>query len=172
MVHGHESGPDAYWFPWLYGELQAVGIDVTIVPLPDPDDPETTAWENAVKAALRVPDARTVMVAHSLGAITALRVLAALPEPWQLGGLVLVAGFIEPLDALPELDQYLATGVDVERVAGSIRKRTVIRSETDPFVPPAATNDLARRLQAASAGPSGSRNLHGRRWGDKVSGGA
>lgn len=88
------------------------------------------------------------MVAHSLGAITALRVLASLAEPWQLGGLVPVAGFIEPLDALPELDRYLATGVDVELLAPNIRKRTVIRSETDPFVPPAAADELARRLHA------------------------
>lgn len=148
IVHGYESAPDANWFPWLQGELQAKGLDVTVVPLPDPDDPETTAWENAVSAALGVPDAGTVIVAHSLGAITALRVLAALPDPWQLGGLVLVAGFVEPLDALPELDRYLSAGVDVERLAGSIRKRTVIRSETDPYVPSTASDDLARRLNA------------------------
>jgi serine hydrolase len=148
IVHGYESAPDANWFPWLQGELQAEGIAVTVVPLPDPDDPEPKAWENAVSRAVGVPDAGTVVVAHSLGAITALRFLAALAEPWQLGGLVLVAGFVEPLDALPELDQYLATGVDVERLAGSIRKRTVIRSETDPFVPAAASDELARRLDA------------------------
>lgn len=87
-------------------------------------------------------------MAHSLGAVTALRVLAALQEPWELGGLVLVAGFTEPLDALPELNGYLATDVDVERVARRVRQRTVIRFETDPFVPPAASDDLAWRLGA------------------------
>ncbi|TLM81203.1 hypothetical protein FDW83_17040 [Pseudarthrobacter sp. NamE2] len=99
---------------------------------PDPDDPEPTAWEKAVSAALGVPDAGTVMLVHSLGAITALRVLAALPEPCQLGGLVLVAGFVEPLDALPQLDRYLSAGVDVERLAGNIRKRTAFRSGNGP----------------------------------------
>ena len=148
IVHGYESAPDANWFPWLQRELQSAGVDVSVVPLPDPDDPETTAWENAVSRALGVPDAGTVMVAHSLGVITALRVLAALPQPWQLGGLVLVAGFIEPLSALPELNRYLATGVEVERLAESNRKRAVIRSETDPFVPPEASDKIARRLQA------------------------
>lgn len=148
IVHGYESSPEANWFPWLQGALEAEGISVTVVPLPDPDDPETTAWEKAVGAALGVPDAGKGIVAHSLGAITAIRVLAALPEPWELGGLVLVAGFVEPLEALPELDRYLSDGVDVERLAKSIRKRTVIRSETDPFVPPAVSDDLARRLGA------------------------
>lgn len=148
IIHGYEASPDANWFPWLQRELEAEGMDVTVVPLPDPDDPDTAAWENAVSAALGVPDAATAVVAHSLGAITALRVLAALPERWELGVLVLVAGFVERLDALPELDRYLAADVDVERLARSIRTRTVIRSKTDPFVPPAASDDLARRLDA------------------------
>lgn len=148
IVHGYESSPSANWFPWLQRALETEGIAVTVVPLPDPDDPDKAAWENAVSAALRVPDAATVVVAHSLGVVTALRVLAALPEPWELGGLVLVAGFTEPLEALPELDGFLATDVDVERIATTIIDRTVIRSDTDPFVPPAASDDLARRLDA------------------------
>jgi predicted alpha/beta hydrolase family esterase len=148
VVHGYEASPDANWFPWLQDALEAEGIAVTVVPLPAPDAPEETVWEDAVSAALGVPDAATVVVAHSLGVVTVLRVLAALEEPWELGGLVLVAGFTEPLEALPELDGFLATEVEVERVATSIGDRTVIRSDTDPFVPPAASDDLARRLNA------------------------
>lgn len=148
IVHGYESSPDANWFPWLQSALEAEGTVVTVVPLPDPDNPDKAAWENAVSAALGEPDGATVVVAHSLGVVTALRVLAGLPEPWELGCLVLVAGFTEPLESLPELDGFLATDVDVERVATSVNERTVIRSETDPFVPPAASDELARRLDA------------------------
>ncbi len=148
IVHGYEAAPDAHWFPWLEGALQAEGIGVTVVPLPAPDAPEAAAWENAVGVALGVPDMKTVIVAHSLGAVTALRVLAALPEPWELGALVLVAGFTRPLEALPELDGFLETDVDVERVSRSIGKRAVIRSDADPFVPPAASDELAKRLDA------------------------
>ncbi len=148
IVHGYEAAPDAHWFPWLQDALEAEGVSVTAVPLPAPDAPEPAAWENAVSARLGLPNGRTVVVAHSLGGITALRVLASLPEPWELGGLVLVAGFVEPLPALPELDRYLADDVDVERLARNIRKRTVIRSDTDPYVPPAASDGLAKRLEA------------------------
>lgn len=148
IVHGYESSPDANWFPWLQGALEAESIAVAAVPLPDPDAPDATAWEKAVGTVLGMPDPGTVVVAHSLGVVTALRALAALPEPWELGGLVLVAGFTEPLEALPELDGFLARDVDVERVAARIGNRTVIRSETDPFVPPAASDDVARRLGA------------------------
>lgn len=148
IVHGYESSPDANWFPWLQDALEAEGIGVSVVSLPSPDDPDKAAWEDAVSSALGVPGATTVVVAHSLGVVTALRVLAALPEPWELGGIVLVAGFTDPLEALPELDGFLATDVDVERVATNVRVRTVIRSDTDPFVPSAASDDLARRLNA------------------------
>ncbi|MDQ0870209.1 putative alpha/beta hydrolase family esterase [Arthrobacter sp. V1I9] len=148
IVHGYESSPHANWFPWLQGALEAEGIAVTVVPLPDSDEPDNAAWENAVSAALGVPDAATVVVAHSLGAVTALRVLAALPEPWELGSLVVVAGFTEPLQALPELDGFLAADVDVERLVTNIGERIVLRSDTDPLVPAAASDDLARRLGA------------------------
>jgi len=148
IVHGYESSPDANWFPWLQAALEAEGAAVTVVALPDPDNPDRASWEDAVGVALGTPDASTVVVAHSLGVVTALRVLAALPEPWELGGLVLVAGFTEPLEALPQLDGFLAADVDIERVAAGIAERTVIRSESDPFVPPAASDDLAGRLHA------------------------
>ncbi|MBT2548968.1 alpha/beta hydrolase [Arthrobacter sp. ISL-65] len=148
IIHGYAAAPDAHWFPWLQSALQAEGISATVVTLPTPAAPQAAAWEGAVNAELGVPDGRTVVVAHSLGAITALRVLAALPEPWELGGLVLVAGFTGPLEALPVLDGYLATDVDVERIARNIRERAVIRSDTDLFVPTASSDDLAKRLDA------------------------
>jgi uncharacterized protein len=135
-------------FPWFQNALEAEGIAATVVPLPTPDAPEVAAWEEAVSAALGAPHAATVIVAHCLGEVTVLRVLATLPEPWELSGLVLVAGFTEPLEALPELDGFLETDVDDERVARSIGDRTVIRSDMDPSVQPAASDVLARRLNA------------------------
>lgn len=87
-------------------------------------------------------------LAHSLGALTTLRVLARQPEPWTLGGLVLVSGFAELLPALPELDDYLAADVPAERLAKHIGTRAMVRSDDDPLVPPAASDALAQRLDA------------------------
>src|SRR3712207_6817089 len=91
IVHGYESSPGANGFPWLQGALEAEGIAVAVVPLPAAEDAGKAAWEDAVSSALGVPGATTVVVAHDLGVVPALRVLAALPEPWELGGIVLVA---------------------------------------------------------------------------------
>lgn len=149
IVHGYAATPDAHWFPWLRDSLHSEGVDAVIVALPSPEKPNAAAWEEAVRTAVGTPDTGTWIVAHSLGAITALRMLGACPEPWELGGLVLVSGFDEVLESLPILDDYLAAaGIDAEGIAGNVGALKMIRSDADPFVPPAASDRLAGRLGA------------------------
>jgi uncharacterized protein len=148
IVPGYGATPADHWFPWLRGALTADGIGASVVSLPTPDAPVAQQWEAAVADALAVPDADTWVVAHSLGSITTLRVLAALPEPWRLGGLVLVSGFTAPLHVLPGLDDYVAADVDAERVREHVAARVMIRSDADGIVPPAASDALAERLGA------------------------
>ncbi|WP_369371281.1 RBBP9/YdeN family alpha/beta hydrolase [Promicromonospora sp. Populi] len=145
---GYGAGPGDHWFPWLQGSLVADGVAASVVALPTPDAPVAHEWEAAVAAALGAPGPGTWVVAHSLGGITTLRVLAALPEPWSLGGLVLVSGFTGPLNALPMLDGYLGADVDVERVRDHVAERVMIRSDADELVPPSASDALAARLVA------------------------
>jgi len=148
IVHGYGATPRAHWFPWLNSTLTPGGVTVTSPELPDPEAPRPGAWEQAVTDALGRPDAGTWVVAHSLGGITALRALAGLDQPWQLGGLILVAGFTGRLAALPALDDYLDADVDAEGLSRHITARHLIRSDDDPVVPPAASDELARRLGA------------------------
>ncbi|WP_307073515.1 RBBP9/YdeN family alpha/beta hydrolase [Arthrobacter pascens] len=148
IVHGYAAAPDAHWFPWLRDSLETAGVDATVVTLPTPDAPKAAAWTDAVAEVIGVPDAGTWVVAHSLGGITVLRALATLTEPWQLGGLVLVSGFTGALKSLPVLDEYLSTDVDAERIAKNIGVRAMVRSDADAFVPAAASDELAQRLNA------------------------
>ena len=148
IVHGYAATPQDHWFPWLHSVLLNEGIDATVVTMPTPEKPQAPDWEATLKAALGTPDAGTWVVAHSLGAITALRVLESLPQPWRLGGLILISGFTGPLDSLPVLDDYLAHDIDAKRVASTINARYMIRSDADPYVPPIASDELAARLDA------------------------
>ena len=93
VVHGYDAAPDQHWFPWLRERLAAEGVRTEVVELPEPSFPEAGAWLAAVARAVGEPDPHTHLVGHSLGCITLLRHLAGLPQPWTLGGLVLVAGF-------------------------------------------------------------------------------
>ncbi|MFB2580548.1 RBBP9/YdeN family alpha/beta hydrolase [Herbiconiux sp. P15] len=148
VVHGYNAYPTAHWFPWLGEQLDAQGVEMVAVELPTPATPVAEEWEQAVAAALGVPDETTWVVTHSLGGITALRVLAALPPGWRLGGLVLVSGFTGRLPSLPVLDDFLADDVDAEALVGSIGVRQMIRSDDDTNVPPASSDRLAQRLDA------------------------
>ncbi|PPG27230.1 alpha/beta hydrolase [Pseudoclavibacter sp. RFBB5] len=148
IVHGFRANVDAHWFPWLREALADRGIEATSVELPLPEAPNAADWQREVALALGTPDERTWIVGHSLGAVTALRALAAQLGDWRLGGVVFVSGFTGTLDTLPDLDEYLADDVDAERVADRINTRVVIRSDNDTLVPPGASDALARRLFA------------------------
>ncbi|MFF0989922.1 RBBP9/YdeN family alpha/beta hydrolase [Kocuria nitroreducens] len=148
VVHGYDAAPDQHWFPWLRDRLAAEGVRTVVVELPEPSFPEAGAWLAAVAKAVGEPDRHTHLVGHSLGCITLLRHLAALPRPWELGGLVLVAGFTGRLEGVPLLDEFLTEDVDVSAVRANVRRRLVLRSDDDPTVPPAATEALAERLDA------------------------
>lgn len=148
VVHGFDAAPDQHWFPWLRDGLAAQAVPADVMALPEPSFPEAGAWQEAVVRAVGEPDEHTWLVGHSLGCITLLRFLAALPQPWTLGGLVLVAGFTGRLESAPVLDEFLAEDVDVTSVRANVRRVLVLRSDDDATVPPATTDALARRLDA------------------------
>ncbi|PWJ42444.1 hypothetical protein SAMN06264364_1742 [Quadrisphaera granulorum] len=146
IIHGFGATPQDHWFDWLADQLEADGIPTAVPALPNPLDPDPNRWEQAVAAELGTPDEHSIVVAHSLGCLTLVRYLRSLPDPWQLGTLVLVSGFLERLPALPELDGYIGDGCDVEGLQVRIRRLVVIRSDEDPFVPPALTDHVADLL--------------------------
>jgi predicted alpha/beta hydrolase family esterase len=148
VLHGYRSAPSAHWFGWLAADLRADGVRVAVPALPDPPRPDVGAWVAAARAAIGTPDARTVVVGHSLGCVTALHALAGTPGAWRLGGLVLVAGFDRPQPAVPEVDAFTADAPDLARVAGATAHRHVIGSDDDAEVDPEHTRALAAGLGA------------------------
>ena len=151
VVHGYQANPGRHWFPWLDAELTAAGFAVTVVALPDSDHPDVGAWAHALTTAVGPVDAGTWLVGHSLGCVTVLRYLAAQPGEWTAAGVVLVAGFAEPLASVPELDHFLAVPPDADawrRIVERVPVRRVLRSDADEFVPAAASEALAAAIDA------------------------
>lgn len=154
IAHGYNAHPDKHWFPWLASEVEVGGGEAVRIPFPDAAEPTVEKWGAATAKAVGQVDARTWLVGHSLGCVTLLRHLASLDEPWQLGGIVLVAGFDGPLASLPQLDEYLAETLDDEQIARIVANTGVIRtirSDDDIAVPPASSDELARRLESEVA---------------------
>lgn len=66
----------------------------------------------------------------------------------NVGGIVLVSGFSEPLPGLPQLDEFLATAGNLARIRKTVLHRIVIAARDDSIVPYALTSRLAQRLRA------------------------
>ncbi|AKU19055.1 alpha/beta hydrolase [Luteipulveratus mongoliensis] len=146
MIHGYAATPNDHWFAWLADEFEAIGVSTNVPELPDPAQPNADRWAETVASTLESVDHDTILVAHSLGCVTTLRYLADLHGDWTLGTLILVAGFLEPLPALPELDAFIADGLEVSALAAHIDRIVVLRSDADPYVPVEHTDRLAARL--------------------------
>ncbi|MDV8000050.1 RBBP9/YdeN family alpha/beta hydrolase [Rhodococcus sp. IEGM 1408] len=150
IIHGYDAAPEDHWFGWLAGQLESQGIPTTVPALPDSGAPDPEGWLATIGAAVGTPDRDSIVVAHSLGCLTVLRHLHSLAGPWRLGTLVLVAGFVDPLPELPQLDAYIGDGVDVEGCGAHLDRVVVLRSDNDPFVPAGHTDRLARALGASA----------------------
>lgn len=148
VAHGYDAHPRKHWFPWLE-EQYAPGV-VSVVALPTPATPVLDAWRDSIAAEIGTPDESTVVVGHSLGAISSLLALASIPGPWSVGGIVLVSGFAERLPGYTALDPFAdaAAHIDLPAIAARAARVSVVVSDNDRVVPPVATLRLAAQLGA------------------------
>ncbi len=152
IIHGYDANPDKHWFSWLATQLETAGYPTTIPAMPDLKPAQADTWQKEAGLAIGIPDQHTIVVAHSLGCLATLRYLSSLPDQWELGALVLVAGFVEPLPKLPELAEFIGhqpqAGCDLATITKRVGKTLVLRSDFDPIVPVQLTSKLAELLEA------------------------
>lgn len=146
IFHGYGATPEDHWFGWLAEQLNRAGVSTQIPAFPDSTAPDPDRWAVAAAEALGEPAPESIIVAHSLGCITALRHLASLTVPWRVGSLVLVSGFVDTLPGLPALDDFIGDGVDLSAIREHVGSLTVMRSDDDSHVPIGHTDRLARLL--------------------------
>lgn len=143
IVQAMRSTVDDHWYRALAARI-APHADVVLPAMPTPDEPEADAWRGVLVRAVGDVDAATVIVAHSVGNAAALQYLSRLPEGWELGGLVNVAGFAEPQPGNDRTIPFVQ-GIDLALVRESTRERHAVISTDDPEVP----NALSERLSSA-----------------------
>ncbi|RWZ67945.1 serine hydrolase family protein [Labedella populi] len=146
VAHGYLADPTRHWFPWLVEHYGAGTI--TVLEFPEPDDPDLGSWVHTAAAGIGAVDEETILLGHSLGCVTLLHVLNRLEQPWRLGGLVLVSGFVDRLPNLPKLDRFTEEPLDLDRVRRNTTARHVLRSDDDETVAPDITDRLAMLLDA------------------------
>lgn len=149
IFHGYGATPEDHWFSWLAERLNRTGVPTHVPALPDPGAPDPSRWAAASAEALGVPGSESIVIAHSLGCLTVLRHLSSLSDPWRVGTLVLVSGFIDKLPALPGLDDFIGEGVNLAGIRERVGSLTIMRSDDDPYVPTGHTDHLARLLDTS-----------------------
>lgn len=148
IVHGYMAAPDHHWFNWLKQQAEQAGISVTVPRLPASHTPDPDAWLSALEEDIGRPDEDTWLIGHSLGCITLLNYLTQRHPEAFAGGLLLVAGFSEPVPGLEELSAFTRTPVNGASVICRVKQRAVIASLNDDIVPAEYSLRLSQQLAA------------------------
>lgn len=144
ILHGIEGHAGIHWQQWLHDELVRSGHEVIMPDLPDTNHPDRKIWLETVRRLVEKADpTELIIVGHSLGVVTALDLI----EQMSVMALISVAGFAA--DYGRELNSYFLKEkeIDFEKINNNLGKRFIIYADDDPYVPRAALDDLAVRLE-------------------------
>ncbi len=143
LIHGTSTRDDD-WFPWLESAC-APQIKLDRIYLPNPFAPQADEWNDAVDQQIPAADG-LILVAHSLGCITALRFVAR--HQIHDARLLLVGAFDQGLPAYPELDSFMMPAPDYRQITPKVSAATVITAKDDPIAPYRNSIDVAHQLGA------------------------
>ncbi len=93
LLHGYKGSPNKDFFPWLKKEFEAKGHEVEVPEMPNTMSPNENEQVDFLLKNTKI-DEHTVIIAHSLGCIVALKTLMKLNKP--ISGLLLVVPAMDP----------------------------------------------------------------------------
>ena len=134
VIHGLGGAPYHGWRPWLKKELMDRGFDVFVPVMPYPNSPSQKKWVERIEAVVGEPTRHDFFVGHSLGCISILRYLEKLKPGEKVGGVVLVAGFVDDL-GVEELGSFYRHPIQWSEIRSRCSRFVAIHSDNDPFVP-------------------------------------
>ncbi len=155
IIHGWDGYPEEGGFPWLKKELEEKGFQVTVPVMPQPKHPKIEEWVPFLRKVVGKPDENTFLVGHSIGAQTVLRYLEYLSPKIKVGGVILLAGWInlsekafEDAEDIQTARLWLDTPIDWGKIKSHTPNFTAIFSDNDPFVPLTDSNIFKEKLGA------------------------
>ncbi len=146
IVHGWNDSSANQWQSWLARELEQKGYEVLAPSLPRPLAPNPRLWVSALEKAVGELGGEVVLVGHSLGVPTILRMLNDYPSEVRVAGVVLVAGFGDADSRVPAA--LFSPPLDFAKLRRRARRRVCIYSDNDYLVAPQRTQKLAQMLHA------------------------
>ncbi len=135
------------WRGWLADELRRKNVEVTAPEFPDTNNPELGAWLPVARRTVPRFDPRDewVLVGHSLGCPTILRLLESMKEGEKAKAVVLVAAFAKDLD-IAEIRTFVDKPFNWEKIRKKADKFVIVNSDNDPYIPLAEGERIAKLL--------------------------
>lgn len=133
LVHGYKSSPKGNFLPWLERELRARDFDVVIPELPNPEEPDRDAWNEALVKACAPLKETDIIVGHSLGGAAALRMLEAAEARSTPHAMVMISTPWMIKDE--KFRGFFMSELDFEVLMWRASKFVVIHAKNDPIIP-------------------------------------
>jgi uncharacterized protein len=133
LIHGYKSGPDQGFWPWLIDELKKRGHEVTAPQLPDAENPNEQAWNEALLEEVRTVDDETIVVGHSLGGAMALRFLEAVEARSTPRACLLIS--TPWMIRSEKFRGFFLSELDFEVLMWKVSRFAVLHSKEDDVIP-------------------------------------
>ncbi|MCL5436006.1 MAG: leucine--tRNA ligase [Patescibacteria group bacterium] len=148
ILHCKGGSPQSYFYPWLKSRLEALGYEVEVPDLPNPEAPNDLEQAEYVSQHCKL-DENTVLVGHSSGGHAVLRLLE---QDRKVRKAVLIAtptsGKFLDGQPRPTVLDAITRGFDYEKIRRQCQDFTVLADTHDYAVPLSDNQALARHLDA------------------------
>ena len=150
IVHCWEGYPNYCWYPDAKDKLEKLGFEVKVPAFPHTETPTQKDWVPFLSEQIGEPDEDLYLIGHSVGCITILRYLETLSEEQKVGGVVMVAGFVNHL-GYDELKNYFEIPIDYQKIKSRVKNGFVaIHSDNDPYVDSKNADVFKEELEASA----------------------
>lgn len=157
IVHGWEGSPEEPMHKWLKEKLEKKGFEIFVPVMPETARPDIKKWIGKLNEVVRNPGENSYFIGHSIGCQAVLRYLAQVNSEVKIGGVVLIAPWME-LDenTLEEEGEevreiarpWMETPVDWNKIKKHTSKFVCILSDNDPYVPLSNAELFKEKLNA------------------------
>ena len=147
LLHCWGGDGRSCWSGWIADKMREKGIEVIAPDFPSPSTPHVEEWLAAIRSNVEKFDSGWVLVGHSLGCPTILRLLERFGEGERIGTAILVAGFAKDL-LIPEIQNFVYKDFDWEKIRKGAKRFIVINSDNDPFIELSEGERMAKLLGA------------------------
>ncbi|WP_428740869.1 RBBP9/YdeN family alpha/beta hydrolase [Tenacibaculum sp.] len=146
LIHGYTASPDSNWFQDLKNNLENEFINVSILNMPDSQNPKLNGWINHMENHIKDIDEHTIFIGHSLGCVSILNFLNQF-KATKIKGLFLISGFVES-SPIPELIEFVKPKLNYNHLKEITKTRVAISAIDDDIIPFEYSKIMAEKLDA------------------------